>query len=115
MHSLWLYFEPLLSTRKTLQCKIHTSQESGTGFDTATFSTRVCNIYGTFMSVMRVIKFYRRNELCLYCIAVRFAQVSDRVKPLLGSELAPAGAFLILPQPPMPSKSINLVAQLLVL
>jgi len=54
------------------------------------------------MSVMRVIHFYRRNELYLYCMAIRSAQVSDRVKPFLGSKLAPAGALLILPQPPMP-------------
>ena len=67
------------------------------------------------MSGMRVIHFYRRNELRLYCIAIRSAQVSDRGKPLLGSQFAPAGAFLILPQPPMPSKSINLADQLLVL
>jgi len=67
------------------------------------------------MSAMRVTQIHRRNELCLYCAAIRFAQVSDRVKPHLGSELAPAGAFLILPQPPMPSKSINLADQLLVL
>jgi len=42
MRSLWLYFDPLLCIREKLQCKIHTSQESGTGFDTVTFSTHVC-------------------------------------------------------------------------
>jgi hypothetical protein len=63
------------------------------------------------MSVMTAILFYRRNEVCLHFIAIRSAQVSDRVEPHLGLKLAPAGAFHILSQPPMPSKSINLADQ----
>ena len=41
MRSLWLCFDPLLSTLENLQCKINTLQETGTVFDTATFGTRV--------------------------------------------------------------------------